>query len=96
MQILIKPIITEKHTQDSEKFNRFGFVVNKSANKLQIKEAVEQEYGVSVDKVRTMIVPGKKRNRYTKSGIITGKTSSYKKAIVTLAEGDTIDFFSNI
>lgn len=96
MNILIKPIVTEKMTAQSDRFNRYGFVVDKKATKLQIKKAVESLYGVSVDTVNTMIYAGKKKSRYTKSGVITGRTNSYKKAIVTLAEGDTIDFYSNI
>ena len=96
MEALIKPIITEKMTAQSEKLNRFGFVVNKNANKIEIKKAVESMYGVSVDSVNTMNYPGKKRSRNTKSGVISGRTNAYKKAVVTLAEGDTIDFFSNI
>lgn len=96
MEALIRPIITEKMTAQSEKLNRFGFVVNKNANKIEIKKAVESMYGVSVDSVNTMNYPGKKRSRNTKSGVISGRTSAYKKAMVTLVEGDTIDFFSNI
>lgn len=96
MSILIKPIITEKMTGQSEKLNRFGFVVDRNANKIQIKQEVEKAYNVSVDSVRTMVCIGKKRVRGTKSGQIIGKTKTYKKAIVKLAEGDTIDFYSNI
>lgn len=96
MNILIKPIVTEKMTAQGERYNRFGFVVDKKASKLQIKKAVEGLYNVSVDTVNTMIYGGKKKSRYTKSGVIAGKTNSYKKAIVTLVEGDSIDFYSNI
>jgi large subunit ribosomal protein L23 len=96
MNILIKPIVTEKMTALGERYNRYGFVVEKKASKLQIKKAVEGLYNVSVDTVNTMIYGGKKKSRYTKSGVIAGKTNSYKKAIVTLVEGDTIDFYSNI
>jgi large subunit ribosomal protein L23 len=96
MNILIKPIITEKATNDAELNNRYGFVVNPKANKVEIKKAVESIYGVSVTKVRTMNVRPDRRVRYTKSGIQTGKTNAYKKAIVQVAEGDTIDFYSNI
>ena len=96
MNIIKKPIITEKMTSQSEMFNRFAFVVDKKANKIQIKKAVEQTYDVSVDSVRTMLCIGKKRTRGTKSGMIVGKTSTYRKAIVTLVEGDSIDFYSNI
>ena len=96
MDIIIKPVITEKMTDMGEKLNRYGFIVHKKANKLQIKKAVEELYGVDVDTVNTMNYSGKQKSRNTKSGAITGRTSSYKKAIVTLAEGETIDFYSNI
>lgn len=96
MNILIKPVITEKMTNESEKFNRYGFIVGKTANKIQIKKAVESMYNVTVDTVNTMNYGGKARSRNTKSGVIKGKTNSFKKAIVTLAEGDTIDFYSSI
>ncbi len=96
MNIIIKPVITEKMTDLGEKLNRYGFIVHKSANKLQIKNAVEELYGVDVDNVNTMNYSGKQKSRNTKSGAITGRTSAYKKAIVTLAEGETIDFYSNI
>ncbi len=96
MNILIKPIITEKMTAQSEAFNRFAFVVDRSANKIEIKKAVEETYDVTVESVRTMVCIGKKRTRGTKSGFISGRTKTYKKAIVSLSEGDTIDFYSNI
>ncbi len=96
MKIIIKPIVTEKMTELGEKLNRFGFVVDRRANKLQIKDAVEQMYSVTVTAVKTMVYGGKAKSRYTKSGVITGRTNSYKKAIVTLAEGENIDFYSNI
>ena len=97
MGIIIKPIVTEKQTAITEKFpNRYGFRVSPDANKVEIKKAVEVMYGVNVESVNTMNYAGKKKSRYTKSGIINGKTSSFKKAIVTLKEGETIDFFSNI
>jgi len=96
MDIIIKPVITEKMTEMGESLNRFGFVVNRRANKLQIKKAIEDLYGVEVTSVNTMTYRGKTKSRYSKTGIITGKTASYKKAIVTLAEGETIDFYSNI
>ncbi len=96
MEILIKPIITEKFTEQGEEFNRYGFLVHKNANKLQIKKAIEDLYDVSVISVNTMIYGGKKQSRYTKSGVISGKKPTTKRAIVTVAEGDTIDFYSNI
>ncbi len=83
-------------TAQGEKLNRFAFVVDKKANKIQIKKAVEVMYGVTVEAVNTMIYAGKRKSRYTRTGIIQGRTNSFKKAIVTLAEGDTIDFYSNI
>ena len=83
-------------TDQGEAFNRYGFVVEKSANKLQIRLAVEELYGVKVAEVNTMRYAGKRKQRYTKSGVSIGKTPSYKKAVVTLAEGEVIDFYSNI
>ena len=94
--VLIKPIITEKMTALGDKLGRVGFVVDRKANKIEIKKAVEKMYGVSVKAVNTMIVPGKAMSRNTKACVIKGVTSSYKKAIITLAEGETIDFYSNI
>ncbi|SFE23225.1 50S ribosomal protein L23 [Thermophagus xiamenensis] len=94
--IIIKPIVTERMTMLGDTLNRYGFVVDKRANKLEIKKAVEEMYGVTVNRVNTMNYQGKAKVRYTKSGIISGRTNSFKKAIVTLAEGDKIDFFSNI
>jgi large subunit ribosomal protein L23 len=96
MSIIIKPIITEKVTKDGELFNRFGFVVDKRANKVEIKKAVEAAYGVTVVEVNTMNVRPDRSTKYTKSGLIQGKTASYKKAIVQVREGETIDFYSNI
>jgi large subunit ribosomal protein L23 len=96
MEILKKPVITEKMTLQGEKLNRYGFIVDKQANKLQIKRAVEEMYDVTVIAVNTIVYGGKAKSRYTKTGIINGKTSSFKKAIITLAEGDTIDFYSNV
>ena len=96
MNILIKPIITEKATKDAEENNIFGFVVNPKANRVEIKKAVEAAYGVSVEKVRTMNVRPNRKTRQTKTGVQTGKTNAYKKAVVQIAEGDTIDFYNNI
>ncbi len=95
MSILVKPVITEKATTDSELNNRFTFVVKKDANKVEIKKAVEAAYGVSVEKVRTINVRPNRSQRYTKTGILTAKTNAYKKAIVQLVDGDTIDFYTN-
>ena len=96
MSIIIKPIVTEKATLLTEKLNRYSFKVNKDANKIQIKKAVEAAYNVTVVSVNTMNVSGKNKVRYTKAGIVKGATSSYKKAVVTLKEGDSIDFYSNL
>lgn len=96
MNIIQKPVITEKMTALGEKLNRYGFIVDKRANKLQIKQAVEELYGIEVVAVNTMNYEGKRKSRFTKTGVIAGKTNAFKKAVVTIAEGETIDFFSNI
>ncbi len=96
MSIIKKPILTEKMMNETEKFNRYGFVVDKKANKIEIKKAIEDLYGVDVLAIRTMNYPPVRKTRYTKSGIVTGKTNAYKKAIVEIAEGQSIDFYSNI
>ena len=96
MDILLKPIVTEKMNTLGEELNRYGFLVRKDANKIEIKLAIEKMYGVSVESVNTMRYGGKAKSRFTKSGVVSGKTKSFKKAIITLAEGDTIDLFSNI
>ncbi len=96
MSILIKPIVTEKMTGQGDKFNRYGFIVARNANKIEIKKAIEELYGVTVESVNTMRYGGKIKTRYTKSGAQIGKSVSTKKAVVTLAEGNTIDFYSNI
>ncbi|GIZ07384.1 50S ribosomal protein L23 [Flavobacterium sp. UMI-01] len=96
MSIIIKPIVTEKVTKESEVLNRFGFVVNKKANKVEIKKAVEATYGVTVLSVNTMNVRPDRTTKYTKSGLISGKTNAIKKAIVQVQEGETIDFYNNI
>ena len=96
MAIIIKPFVTEKMTANGEKYNRYGFRVERFANKLQIKKAVEEMYNVQVLDVNTMVVAPKRMQRWTRSGLLKGKTNAYKKAIVTLKEGETIDFYSNI
>jgi large subunit ribosomal protein L23 len=96
MSILIKPIITEKATAASELKNSYSFVVSNKANKIEIKGAVESAYGVSVTKVRTVNVRPDRKTRFTKTGVITGKTSAFKKAYVQVAEGETIDLYSNL
>ena len=95
MSILIKPIITEKANMQSELLNAYAFVVNTKANKVEIKKAVEAAYGVSVEKVRTINVRPDRKMRYTKKGVQRGKTNAVKKAIVQLAEGETIDLYAN-
>ena len=96
MAILVKPVVSEKMTDQSEKLNRYGFVVSVTANKIEIKKAVEKAYGVSVESVNTMNYGGKTKTRNTKAGLIKGKTNKFKKAIITVADGDVIDFYSNI
>lgn len=95
-RIVLKPIVTEKMTAISENLNRYGFYVNKDANKIQIKKAIEKIYDVQVDKVWTMCYAGKSKSRFTKTGLIKGKSPAFKKAVVTVAEGETIDIYSNI
>ncbi len=94
--VLIKPLITESSEILSEQQNRFTFVVDRRANKLEIKDAVEKMYGVSVLAVNTAIMPRKVKTRNTKSGLIKGSKSAYKKAFVRLAEGDVIDFYGDL
>ena len=97
MEIIVKPLISERMTRTTEKMpNRCGFVVDKRANKYQIKNAVESLYNVKVVDVNTMNYSGKRKSRYTKAGFITGRKNAFKKAIVTLAKDNTIDFYSNI
>lgn len=96
MKIINKPLITEKMTSLTESHNRYGFMVDSKANKLEIKDAVEKMYGVNVENVNTMNFKGKSKSRFTKAGWVEGRTNKYKKAIVTLMDGDTIDFYSNI
>ena len=95
MSVLIKPLVTEKVSDLNEK-GKYGFIVDRKANKVEIKKAVEKMYGVTVESVNTMQYQGKQKTRYTKSRIITGRTGSFKKAIVTVAEGEVIDFYSGI
>jgi large subunit ribosomal protein L23 len=96
MSILKKPLITEKATATSEKLGKYGFLVDRNANKIQIKNAVEKMYNVTVEDVNTMRYAGKTKSRYTKTGFVSGRTSNFKKAVVTLKKGETIDFYSNI
>jgi large subunit ribosomal protein L23 len=96
VEILIRPIVTEKMNALAEKFSRYGFMVEKRANKYQIRKAVEEIYGVKVISINTMVYAGKLKSRFTKSGVITGRLNAYKKAVVTLSKGENIDFYSNI
>jgi large subunit ribosomal protein L23 len=96
MSVLIKPLITEKMTELSEKRGQYGFVVDRKANKVEIRKAVETQYNVTVTSVNTMIYAGKSKKRFTKSAILDGRKSHFKKAMVTVAEGDIIDFYANI
>ncbi len=92
--VLIKPVLSEKANKQAEKMNRFTFIVDRKANKLEIKKAVELFYGVQVEEVNTQVVPSKLKAKYTKAGFIVGRKPAKKKAIVTVAEGETIDVYS--
>lgn len=94
--VLIKPLLSEKANKMSEKMNRYSFWVDKKANKLEIKRAVEQFYGVQVTEVNTSVMPSKLKSRYTKSGFIVGRKPSRKKAVVTVAEGETLDLYGTL
>ena len=95
-QILIRPLVTEKMSAITDKQGKYGFIVNRDANKIEIKQAVEKNYGVTVLKVNTINVDGKRKYRYTAKGIIEGRSQSYKKAIIKLQAGETIDFYANV
>jgi large subunit ribosomal protein L23 len=95
-EVLVKPILTEKANAQQDKLRRFAFRVNRKANKLEIKKAVEEFYGVSVVDVNTSVVPAKTKTRNTKAGIVSGRKPAYKKAFVTVAEGETIDLYGAI
>lgn len=96
MGTLIRPVISEKMSALTDKLNNYAFVVDKKANKIEIAKAVEEMYGVTVNEVRTLNVPAKAKSRSTKKGLVTGRKSGYKKAIVTITEGQEIDFYSEI
>lgn len=96
MEILKKPLITEKASALSEKAGKYTFLVEKKANKVEIKKAVEKMYGVNVEEVNTLIIASKPKNRNTKTRVISGRKGSYKKAIVKVAAGETIDFYNEI
>ena len=91
--VLVRPVLTEKVNGQMEKSSRYTFVVDKKANKLEVKKAVEEFYGVKVESVNTLVVPAKNKSRFTKAGMMVGRKSGYKKAIITLATGETIDLF---
>jgi large subunit ribosomal protein L23 len=95
-EVLIKPILTENADSQQDSLRRYAFKVARGANKLEIKKAVEEFYGVNVVDVNTVVVPGKNKTRYTKKGFTKGQKSAYKKAMVTVAEGENIDLYSNI
>ena len=94
--VLIRPVLSEKVNKLTEKFNRYTFIVDRKANKLEIKKAVEEFYGIQVEEVNTLIIPSKAKSRNTKSGIVSGRKPAKKKAIVTVAEGETIDLYGNV
>jgi len=95
-EVLIKPILTEKANGQQDKLRRYAFKVARQANKLEIKKAVQEFYGVTIVDVNTAVVPGKNKTRYTKAGLVKGRKPSFKKAMVTVAEGETIDMYANI
>ena len=95
MGVLVRPLVTEKFSAMNE-HGKYGFVVAREANKVEIKKEVEKTYGVTVESVNTMVHPGKSKSRFTKSGVIAGRTQTFKKAVVKVAEGDIIDFYSGI
>lgn len=95
MSVLLKPLVTEKVSSMNEK-GKYGFVVKKGANKVEIKKEIEKMYGVKVENINTMVYQGKKKTRYTKSRVLEGRTDAFKKAIVTVAEGEVIDFYAGI
>jgi large subunit ribosomal protein L23 len=95
-EVLVKPILTEKANSQQDKLRRYAFRVNRKANKLEIKKAVEDFYGVSVIDVNTSVVPGKNKTRFTKAGYVQGRKPAYKKAMITVAEGESIDLYASI
>ena len=94
--VLVRPVLSEKVNKLSEKFNRYTFIVDRKANKLEIKKAVEEFYGIQVEEVNTLVMPSKAKSRNTKSGIVSGRKPAKKKAIVTVAKGETIDLYGNV
>ena len=96
MDIIVRPVVTEKMNAQADGLKKYGFIVDKKANKVQIKKAVEDLYGVTVDSVNTMFYAGKRKSRFTRTGYVSGRRNAFKKAVITLREGDIIDFYSNI
>jgi large subunit ribosomal protein L23 len=96
MDIIVRPVVTEKMNAQADGLKKYGFIVNKKANKVQIKQAVESLYGVTVEAVNTMFYAGKRKSRFTKTGYVSGRQNAFKKAVVTLRKGEIIDFYSNI
>ncbi|HEY4288753.1 MAG TPA: 50S ribosomal protein L23 [Puia sp.] len=95
-EVLVKPILTEKANSQQDKLRRYAFRVNRKANKLEIKKAVEDFYGVNVVNVNTSVVPGKNKTRFTKAGYVQGRKPAYKKALITVADGESIDLYAAI
>ena len=95
-EVLIKPILTEKANAQQEKLRRYAFKVNRRANKLEIKKAIEGFYGVTVVDVNTAVIPGKSKTRFTKAGYISGQKPAFKKAFVTVADGESIDLYAAV
>ena len=95
-EVLIKPILSEKINKQTEKMNRYAFVVGRKANKIEIKKAVEEFYGVQVTNVNTSVTPGKAKSRNTKAGVVSGRKPAKKKAYVTVADGETIDLYGTV
>ncbi len=96
MDIIVRPVVTEKMNAQADGLKKYGFIVDKKANKVQIKRAVENLYGVTVESVNTMFYAGKRKSRFTRTGYVAGRRNAFKKAVITLREGDMIDFYSNI
>jgi large subunit ribosomal protein L23 len=96
MDIIVRPVVTEKMNAQADGLKKYGFIVDKKANKVQIKKAVENLYGVTVESVNTMFYAGKRKSRFTRTGYVSGRRNAFKKAVITLREGDIIDFYSNI
>jgi large subunit ribosomal protein L23 len=95
-EVLVKPILTEKANAQQDKLRRYAFKVARKANKLEIKKAIQEFYGVTVTEVNTAVIPGKNKTRYTKAGFVKGQKPAYKKAFVTVADGESIDLYGSI